>query len=537
VDLSVPFVTFLTIVAATFVSEDLSCISVGLLIYEGRLSWPFGVASCLIGIFVGDVGLWMIGRLSARRLKGWDWLTRRLRPERIQTAAQWFNRSGWTAILAARFLPGMRLPVYVSAGLLGTDRFILWAGIAALLWTPLLVTLVAGIGDAVVGPLKTFFDSGWIALAVAGIMLFVLQRGIGLTLTEKGRARWVAHVSRLWRWEFWPAWLFYLPLAPWIAYLAFRHRGLTVPTAANPAIPGGGVVGESKYQILRQLPREWVVPSFLVPADDVDQRFEEFACMVRQRSWTFPLVLKPDAGQRGAGFRLARSDEDVRAYFEANPEPVLAQEFHAGPFEAGVFYYRIPGEPLGRLFSITDKHFPSLVGDGRSSVEELIWRHSRYRMQAATFLARLNGQASRILGDGEQLALALAGNHCQGTMFRDGTHLMTPQLERSIDAIARAFDGFFFGRFDIRYSNVEAFAAGRDFKIVELNGLTSESTNIYDPGWSLLDAYRVLIDQWRLAFEIGAANRRGGHLVSPWRQVMAQAWRFYRHRRVDPLAD
>ena len=532
------FVAFITIVVATFVSEDLTCISVGLLIYEGRLSWPFGVAACFTGIFVGDVGLWLIGRFAARVTARSKWLTRRLNHDRLQAAAQWFDRSGWAAILGARFLPGMRLPVYVGAGLLGTGTFMVWACIAALLWTPLLVTLVAGLGDVVVRPMESFFHSGWIAVAVTGILLFVLHRLIGITVTETGRARLIARVSRLWRWEFWPTWLFYLPVVPWIAYLAIRHRGLTTLTAANPGIPsGGGVIGESKFHILRQLPSEWVVPSFLIPAGDVETRYKELVCGVRENGWTYPLILKPDVGQRGAGLRLAQNSADVRAYLAANPQAILAQEFHRGPFEAGVFYYRIPGETSGRLFSITDKQFPSVIGNGRSTVEELIWRHPRYRMQAATFLARLNGRSGRILGDGDRVSLAVAGNHCQGTMFCDGAHLVTPQLDRTIDTIARAFDGFFFGRFDIRYSDVDAFKAGRDFKIVELNGVTSESTNIYDPSWPLWEAYRVLFAQWRLAYEIGSRNRDLGQTVAPLRAVLDEAREFYRHRHVKLIAD
>jgi hypothetical protein len=47
-------------------------------------------------------------------------------------------------------------------------------------------------------------------------------------------------------------------------------------------------------------------------------------------------------------------------------------------------------------------------------------------------------------------------------------------------------------------------------KIVELNGVTSEATHIYDPKFSLFDAYRVLFQQWRIAFEIGDLNRARG---------------------------
>jgi hypothetical protein len=54
------------------------------------------------------------------------------------------------------------------------------------------------------------------------------------------------------------------------------------------------------------------------------------------------------------------------------------------------------------------------------------------------------------------------------------------------------------------------------FTVLELNNVTSEATHIYDPGIGLFEAYRVLFEQWRLAFEIGAENfRRGAALTSP----------------------
>jgi hypothetical protein len=57
---------------------------------------------------------------------------------------------------------------------------------------------------------------------------------------------------------------------------------------------------------------------------------------------------------------------------------------------------------------------------------------------------------------------------------------------------------------------IDAFRAGFGFKIIELNGVTSEATHIYHPGTSLMLAYRVLMRQWQIAFDIGAENRRGG---------------------------
>lgn len=332
-------------------------------------------------------------------------------------------------------------------------------------------------------------------------------------------------------------WLFYLPMAPWIAYLAIRHRGLTVPTAANPGIPHGGVVGESKFDILRRLPAASIVPSVLIPAGTPRDRMALLRETMTAQGWSFPLILKPDVGQRGAGLKLARSVEDAAAYLAANPAAVLTQTYHPGPYEAGVFYYRLPDEPTGRVLSITDKVFPELVGDGRSTVEELIWRHERYAMQANRFLERHAAQRRCVLEDGERMRLAVAGNHCQGTMFRDGEALRTAELEAAFDAIARHFDGFFFGRFDVRYADPSTFREGRDFAIVELNGVASESTNLYDPRWSIWRAYRVLARQWRLLFAVGRQNADRGARVTPWRELWCAIRGYYRAPQPEALSD
>jgi hypothetical protein len=247
--------------------------------------------------------------------------------------------------------------------------------------------------------------------------------------------------------------------------------------------------------------------------------------------------LKPDASQRGAGLKLAQSEADVRNYLEQFQSAVIVQPYHAGPFEAGVFYYRIPGEASGKIFSITDKQFPVIVGDGVSTLEQLIWKHPRFRMQAGTFLKRHVEQAERVLAEGEIFRLAIAGNHCQGTKFCDGQRLYTPKLERAIDAIACRFRGFYIGRFDVRYSDVDAFRAGRGLAVVELNGVTSESTNIYDPANSLWSAYCTLFRQWEFIYRIGNANRGRGIKQSTLAELVRCVREYYSQPRINPLAD
>ncbi len=240
---------------------------------------------------------------------------------------------------------------------------------------------------------------------------------------------------------------------------------------------------------------------------------------VLQHAWTWPIVLKPDVGERGRGVKLIANRQEAETYLRTTLDPVIAQAFHPGPYEAGIFYVRHPAEPSGRIFSLTDKCFASVTGDGQSALRTLIHRHPRYRLQAPVFLKRLGADAHRVPGRGEQVSIGFAGNHCQGTMFLDGRHLITPALINAIDAIARRTPGFFFGRFDIRYTDPAKLAAGRGFQIVELNGLLSESTNIYDPSTRFWHAQRVLREQWRLAYEVGASNPRKER-----RMVTSRGW-------------
>ncbi len=529
----------LGIIAATFVSEDLACIGVGLLINAQRLDLLVGLASCWLGILAGDVGLWLLGRLLGRRVLDWTWVRQRLPANGLDRWRAWFDRRGWRAVLAARFLPGTRLPVYIAAGALGRDSrpFLVWAAVAGLLWTPLLVGGVALFGQLAAEPISRPLGTGWPAYLLTAAAALAALRLLRRLSTRRGRWQLWAGVARLWRWEFWPSWLFYLPLVPWLLYLSIRYRGMTVWTAANPGIPEGGVVGESKYAILTQLPSAWVIPSFLVALGEHSERVRYLEEMLRARQWSFPLIFKPDASQRGAGLKLIQDLHGVEEYLRAQPAAVLVQKYHPGPYEAGIFYYRIPGESSGHIFSITDKVFPEVVGDGRATLEELIWRHPRFRMQARVFLARHASSRQCVLLSGERFRLAVAGNHCQGTMFRDGSRLITAALERAVDEIARQIPGFFIGRFDVRYANREAFQAGTDLAIVELNGVTAESTNIYDPSWSVLAAYRTLYRQWALLYQIGHANRRRGVRPTALMELLGVIVSYYRRRQVNPIAD
>ncbi|MFN7021725.1 MAG: hypothetical protein ACK4WH_10420, partial [Phycisphaerales bacterium] len=114
---------------------------------------------------------------------------------------------------------------------------------------------------------------------------------------------------------------------------------------------------------------------------------------------------------------------------------------------------------------------------------------------------------------GERVPIALAGNHCQGTLFRDGANLITPALSASIDTLCRAFPGGLdAARLDIRYASEDDLRAGRldPDSIIELNGTLGETTNIYDPDKPVSWSLSVLRGQWTALYTLGRDRMNAG---------------------------
>jgi len=514
---------FSLIAGSTLVSEDLTCIVSGMMAGRGQLALPIAIAACATGIFLGDVLLYLAGRWLVRpivrggtkRRSRWT-----IDDEKLASASEWLRARGSIVVFVSRFVPGTRLPLYTAAGALDIPlpRFSLWLLAAVAAWTPLLVGAAALWGDAI-DPAAL----GLRATLVIGTIAIVVLLAFELRAMSRRRKRLLlSRWHRLTRWEFWPAWLFYIPVALRIAMLAIRHRSLLCFTAANPAMPAGGFVGESKHEILRALhgAGEHLPAMRLVPAGgDAAIRLAIVERFLADERLAFPVVLKPDAGQRGSGVVISRSLPECRDYLAAFPGSAWSQEYVDGP-ELGVFYVRRPDEARGRIFAITDKRLLALDGDGRRTLEELILDDERAVSMAPFHLARHAPRLREIPSDGEIVQLVDLGTHCRGALFFDGSPLLTAALEKAIDRASRTYEGFYFGRYDIRGESIESIRAGR-FKILELNGVTSEATSIYDPKNRLLDAYRVLFEQWRLAFEIGAANVGRGHHAATLREIAA----------------
>ena len=319
------FLTLLLIVAATFVSEDLTCIGAGLLIARGSLPWTAGVGACLVGLVVGDLLLYAGGRLIGRpvtRVAPLRWM---IRQEELERACRWFTERSAALLIGGRFVPGTRLPTYVAAGVVRMPLipFSAWVVVAAVLWTPLLVGGAALFGAAAAERIGAFQDRALPWLIVTAIVALIALR-VGIPLfSAAGRRRFLARWGRVRRWEFWPPWLFYIPVVRWCAWLSLKYRSITVFTAANPAFPDGGLVGESKSEILGAIGDRGRVARTVVAEGVATGGREggaggreggagvgvEPGAWGRRRSRAgrgggrSAVVVKPDVGERGRGCR------------------------------------------------------------------------------------------------------------------------------------------------------------------------------------------------------------------------------------------
>ncbi len=336
--------------------------------------------------------------------------------------------------------------------------------------------------------------------------------------------------------EFWPMPAFYRPVFLYVLWLMARHRGINLPTIANPSFPGGGFYGESKAAILDLAVRaapDWVAPFVSVerPEKPVDVEAETQAALQRltDARLSLPVVAKPDLGCRGAGVQLLRTRADLTRYLQSFPRAatLILQRLADFEGEAGVFYVRKPGEARGRILSLTLKYFPRVMGDGRSTLRELILADPRAGKVPHLYLARHAERLDRVVPAGDPVRLSFSGSHSKGAIFRDGTHLITPAMEDRFDAIGRSIPGFHFGRFDVRFPSFDGLQRGDGFVIVEINGAGAEMTHIWDRRTPLLVAWRDVMRQYRLLFEIGRLNRDRGHRGQP----LASFWRQYKREK------
>lgn len=331
--------------------------------------------------------------------------------------------------------------------------------------------------------------------------------------------------------EFWPTWLMYAPVALQWLVLAIYYRSFSLPLIANPNIPSAGMVGFSKSEFLAQANAEsqksilqWVT----LELDDtpISQQSDKLMQALAEKGLSLPIVGKPDMGCRGVGIKLIHTRAELEDYISYYPQgsTVKLQQLAEWEPEAGVFYVRYPNEKQGRIISMALKYSPYVIGDGKSTLRELLAADVRAGQISHVYEDRHKDKLDDVIPKDEPFRLVFAASHCRGAVFRDGRKYVTDALVERIDEVLSGFPEFYYGRVDIKFNNIERLMAGEDFSIIEVNGASSEALHIWDNKAGLGEAWTALLDQYGTLFKIGSINRQNGHkppgILSLWK-----AWR------------
>ncbi|MFM8372424.1 MAG: hypothetical protein ACKOCO_08555 [Bacteroidota bacterium] len=325
-------------------------------------------------------------------------------------------------------------------------------------------------------------------------------------------ARWT-------RFEFLPASIANLPVVGFWLWYALRARHLFFFSNVNPSIPLGGAFGESKSAILRLLPTG-IVPAWILvrpqqPAQEILRQLEEAGI-------PFPLIAKPDIGERGFLVKKMNTPEELTAHLSLYPVPFILQEFLTLPKEGAVLFHRFPGAD-GRfdITSVCLKEFMRVRGDGKSSIRDLMEKDVRYLFHVERFQRNHPELLAMIPAPEEDVLLEPVGNHARGTMFISGNHLADDLMKQAFESHCRQIKGVYYGRFDLKYDSEEALRRG-EFKVMELNGITSDPAHVYDPQHGGFRALRDFWQHWTIIYRLHRALKKEGVYPTP----LSEVWKF-----------
>ena len=323
--------------------------------------------------------------------------------------------------------------------------------------------------------------------------------------------------------EFWPPRVFE---APYYLYLVLKCARRMLPikylAKANYALDHGELGLGSKYTTQMAFAQNRFLPTTLLEAYQTPSALEQTIDTFVQ-AHGYPVVLKPDIGALGKGVMKIRSKADAERVREVIQVPFLLQAFSPFTYEYGVFFTRKKG--VNRITGINKKHFPSVVGNGHDTIAQLAASHYRFTDHWRIFLKYIDTE--RIPDEGEHVQLSFIGSHTMGCKFTDDTHLVTPALKASLFSVCDSQPGFNFGRLDVKAESEEAFREGQ-FVVIEVNGVASLPTHMFDPANTLHRAYQIFMNHGSDLVDIANEHRSQPMNLSSYSEI----WRLAKSNSV-----
>lgn len=341
---------------------------------------------------------------------------------------------------------------------------------------------------------------------------------------------WRRFFIRVQSWEYWPLYVFNIPTLFFWLWNATKARDLFFFTLTNPCMSSGGFFGTSKSSILNSIPEEYKPKTLTLPKTIRAGELDE---VINNSGLTFPLIVKPEVGERGWMIEKVYTNDQLTKHLEAHDIDFILQEYIELPVELGIFTYAMPDGREAKVTSICEKHFLQIRGDGASTIGQLIVHQDRAVLQYEKLWDRFGNRWDEVLAAGEILVLEPIGNHCRGTMFLDRTDQIDEAITHQMIDLLKTMPGVFYGRFDLRAASWASLRAGKDFKILEFNGTNSDVSHIFQPGYSLLKAYNEMGAHWHIMYRIAKQNRRLGHASVTFKKIISALIIYFRHKTTN----
>jgi len=180
-----PFLVLVGAGAGLPVPEEVTMVGSGYLLHQGLVSTFPIMLTCWVATLLGDSIPFWVGRILGPKALKLPLASRILHPERFALIEKRMERHGTWAIFTCRFLPGVRMPGFFSAGTLGMNygRFMLADASAALIMVPMYVLIGKAFSKNIVrleagikGSTETLGFVLVIVLAFVGVRFLVHRR-------------------------------------------------------------------------------------------------------------------------------------------------------------------------------------------------------------------------------------------------------------------------------------------------------------------------------------------------------------------------
>ncbi|MDQ2753691.1 MAG: hypothetical protein M3R72_11780 [Bacteroidota bacterium] len=314
-------------------------------------------------------------------------------------------------------------------------------------------------------------------------------------------------IRRLFYWELWPFNIIYAPLGIVWLYYAIKARAFWFFSNVNPTLTFSGFEGESKREMYEQMPRN------LYPSTVYVSAAEEpiyIAKHLQEAGISFPFIAKPEIGTQGLMCRKINDMNELLRYHSFINANYVIQTFVDLAEEYSVFYIRYPNEKRGKITGLILKNYLSVVGDGTSTLQQLILKDSKAKYRTEELFAKHKHNLHCIVANGKKYELSYMGNHNRGARFINLHNEIDEPLCAVFDAIHQTMPQFYYGRYDLKCTSLRDLKKGNNIQILEYNGTGAEPNHIYDCGMSYFTALQTIVQHWRDMYLIGKINRKKG---------------------------